>query len=99
VRLTDLTVKAGASSSVITLGSKQVDLNVNIDSGASSTLLRIPKDSGVTLNFEGGLSSRVFDDLQEVSDGRYRSQNYETATNRITIDADAGMASFRIERY
>lgn len=99
VQLTNLSVKAGASSTVITLGSKQADLNVDIDSGASSTVLRIPKDSGVTMSFDGGLSSREFDDLKEISEGEYRSDNYETATNRIIINVDAGVASFKIERY
>ncbi|MFZ2125741.1 MAG: toast rack family protein [Candidatus Saccharimonadales bacterium] len=98
-RLTNLSVKAGASSTVITLGDKEANLNVDVDSGVSSTTLRIPKDSGVAMNFEGGLSSREFDDLKEISEGEYQSDNYETATNRITINADAGLASFKIERY
>lgn len=99
VRLTSLSVKAGASNTVITLGDRESNLNVDIDSGVSSTTLRIPKDSGVTVNFEGGLSTREFDDLKEISKGEYRSENYDTATNRIAINADAGLALFKIERY
>ncbi len=99
VHLTDLSVKAGASSTVITLGDKEANLNVAVDSGASSTTLRIPKDSGVVMHFEGGLSSRVLEGLMEISKGEYRSQDYETATNRISITVDAGLALFRIERY
>ena len=99
VQVTDLLVRAGASDSTITLGDKVDNLNVDIDAGASSTTLRVPRDSGVTVQFDGGLSSHEFEDLKEISEGRYRSQNYEVATNRITIDADAGVASFKIERY
>lgn len=99
VQLTDLSVKAGASSSVLTLGDKQADVRVDIDSGVSSMTLRMPKESGVTMNFDGGLSAREFADLKEVSKGVYRSDNYETANRRISITADAGLASFKIERF
>ncbi len=98
-QLTDLLIQAGASSSVVTLGQKQSNIHVDVSSGASSMTLRIPKDSGVAMNFKGGLSSRELDDLEEVSEGKYRSDNYETAANRISINADAGLASFKIERY
>lgn len=99
LRLTDVAVKAGASSSVLTLGSKNDTVRVAIDSGASSMTLRVPKDSGVTMNFDGGLSAREFGDLKEVSKGVYKSDNADTAAKRLIIDADAGLASFRIERY
>lgn len=99
VRLTDLTVKAGASNTVITLGDTVAKFNVDIDSGASSTTLRIPSSSGVAMTFDGGLSSREFEDLKEVSKGEYQSDNYKTAKNVIIINVDAGLASFKIERY
>lgn len=98
-RLTDLTVKAGASSSVLTLGDRSVEARVTIDSGASSMTVRLPKQSGVSIQFDGGLSAREFGDLKEVSKDEYRSENYDTALNRILINANAGLASFKIERY
>ena len=99
VQITNLAVKAGASSTVITLGDRRTNVNVDIDSGASSTVLRIPKNSGVRLSFDGGLSSREFGDLREVSEGEYQSENNDTAANHIVIKANAGAASFKIERY
>lgn len=99
VRLTSLSIEAGASSTSITLGDKESNLDIDIDSGASSTTLRIPKESGVAITFEGSLSSRELDGLIEISEDEYRSDNYATATNRITINADASLASFKIERY
>lgn len=99
VQLTDLVVKAGASQSVITLGDRQSNLNVSIDSGASSTTLRIPKSSAVTVEVEGGLSTRQFEDLKKVSEEEYRSDNYQTAAKRISIKANTGLALFKIERY
>lgn len=98
-KLTDLVVKVGASSSTFTIGDKQSKVNITIESGASSTTLRIPKDSGVVMKLDDGLTTREFEDLDEVSAGEYKSKNYDTAKNTITIKASTGVGSFKIERY
>lgn len=99
VRLTLLKLNAGASSTDIKLGDKTDELKVEIDSGASSATIRVPRNSGVSVRFEGGLSSKDFADLKEVSEGYYRSDEYEAASKKIDMIIDAGLASFKLERY
>ena len=97
--VTDLDVKAGASRTMITLGGRSQTVNASIDSGASSTTIRVPRDSGVELTFDGGLSSRNFEGLNEVEEGLYRSNDFDNAENKIYLKVRAGLASFTLERF
>lgn len=99
VQLERLSLQAGASSSEVTVGSRSDNLDIDVDAGVSSTTLRIPEASGVTLKLDGGLSSHDLEGLEKIKEGEYRSGNYRTAQKRVTITADAGLASFTIERY
>lgn len=99
VQLSTLTLKAGASSIDLKLGSKASTMKVNIDSGASAITIKLPKSSGVSLKFDGALSSTDVDNLKQVAEGEYRSEDYDTAENKIDIVADAGLAAFTINRY
>ncbi len=98
-KLGSLTVKAGASNLKLTLGDQLDFTSLNLDSGASSVLLRLPEDSGVRLKIDGGLSSKNFSDLTKINEGEYRSEGYDSATKKIDITANVGLASFTIERY
>lgn len=99
VMLRKLLVDMGAASADIKLGDKTERMEVSIDAGASSITLRIPKNSGVRVEVDGGLSSRDFEGLKEVSDDVYESDDFDTAKNQIVIKADTGASSFKIVRY
>ena len=91
--------QTGASSMTLTLGDKEALQKVLLDSGASSMTVRVPRDSGVKLIYDGGLSSKNIADLDEVSEGVYQSPDYDDAKNAIEIKADVGLSSFTLERY
>ncbi|OGL22409.1 hypothetical protein A2707_03745 [Candidatus Saccharibacteria bacterium RIFCSPHIGHO2_01_FULL_45_15] len=99
IRIKEFTVDAGASSLKATIGNKEDTVKVSIDAGASSITLRVPKDSGVRVESEGGLSSKNFEDIYEVSNGVYESKDYNQAAKKITIISDVGASSIKIERY
>lgn len=99
LNLTSLRLDAGASSTELKLGNKATSVKVDIDSGASSLNIKVPQGSGVSLKFEGGLSSKDVADLKETAEGEYRSDDYDTASNKIDIVVDAGLSSLKIERY
>lgn len=98
-RLQSLVVDAGASSVDIKLGDKEASQTIAIDSGASSVTLRVPKASGVSVMIDGSLNSKDLGDLKETSKDTYQSDGFDTASKKITIRADIGVASFKIERY
>jgi len=98
-KLREINIDAGASDINVKLGSLESAVAVSIDSGASSIVLQVPKNSGVQLQFEGGLSSKQLSDLGETSDGKYESPDYTKSLNKITVNCKIGVSSFAIERY
>lgn len=99
IKLRQLDIKAGASSIDILLGSLEKDINLDIDAGVSSVVIKIPKDSGIEINIEGGLNSKGMLDLEKISDSLYRSADYGKAENNINITSEIGVSSFTLERY
>src|SRR5690606_38557780 len=93
VLLNNLDIDAGASNFTIKLGDKSMHTKVNMDVGMSSITYVVPKDSGISVKVDSGLSSQELGDLKEVGNNRYESENYAEAKNKIDIVGDMGMAS------
>lgn len=99
LQLERLSLDAGANDSVVTLGDEVEMLDVALRAGASSLTLRVPEDSGVRVVLNKGLASQDLPGLNDKGDGRYETDNYETAENKISITGSLGAASFTLERY
>jgi len=98
-QLRDINVKTGASSLTLKLGSREDVTVVNIDSGVSSIVLKVPAGSGVQLKLKSGLTTKHLADLSEISKDTYESSGYIQAKNKINITSKVGVSSFTIERY
>lgn len=92
-------IDAGASDLVVKMGDKVAMSSLSIDSGASSILVKVPYSSGVYLKMDGGLVSKNFDGFEKREDDIFATNGYETAVNKIEIDANIGVSKFTIERY
>lgn len=99
MRIKEFAVDAGASSMNVTIGDKEDNVKVSIDAGASSIKLRVPRESGVRVESEGGLSSKNFEDIDEISNNIYESKDYSQASKKIAITTKVGASSIKIERY
>lgn len=97
--LDSLDVDLGASRGVITIGNLRDVVDVNLQAGASSLTLRVPKDSGVSVQLDEGLSLNDLDGLQDKGNERYETDGYVSASKKINIRGDIGATSFKIERY
>ncbi len=98
-KLGNMDIKAGASSIDLKFGDLSSRLELSIDAGASSTKLKLPRDVGVRVYSEGGLSSIDLQDIPKKSDGFYESTGFDTAKVQITVRAKIGASSFEIDRY
>lgn len=98
-QLRNITVKTGASNLALKLGDLEDTTLVNIDSGVSSIVLRVPTGSGVQLKLESGLTTKNLADLGEISKDTYESANYAQSKSKVNISAKVGVSSFTIERY
>lgn len=99
VRLNNLKINTGASNLDIRIGSLEKNINLDIDAGVSSIVIKVPSDSGIEVNIEGGLNSKSMLDLQKISDSLYRSSDYDKSENKIVISSNIGVSSFTLERY
>ena len=100
INLKSLDVKAGASAFDITLGDKADKLTSEMNIGASSIKIRIPKSVGLKLTAETGLSSNNFSsqDLTK-SDKTYTSSDYDKADKKVELTLKAGASSIELERF
>lgn len=94
-----VSLDGGAGSFKITLGDKYPDVKIDINTGASSLTLRVPENTGCDLEITAVLSGKHLPGFQKVSNGHYRTENYDTAQNKIHLNVDAAVSSFRIIRY
>jgi hypothetical protein len=98
-QLRAIDLQAGASSINLRLGDRMDNQDVTIDAGASSIRLQVPRDAGVRLRMEGGLSSKDLQDLREVSSGVFETDNFNTAQHKIFIVIKAGLSGVHLSRY
>ncbi len=94
-----ITLDGGAGSFKITVGDKYPNVKMNIDAGASSITLRIPKSFGCDLEITAVMSGKHLPGFVKTDNGHYRTENFDTATKHITMNVDAAVSSFRIVRY
>lgn len=99
IQLRKLEIDSGASSIQFKLGNKLPNTDVTFDIGMSSIKFLVPKDSGVSLRIDLGMSTKNIPGLHEVSDGYFETDNYKTATNKIQLNGHIGMAGLDIQYY
>lgn len=97
LRLTDLKLETGASSSDIILPERAGMTRVSISGGATSVKLRVPEGVAARVKTEGGLAEFKVDTSRfPKTDGGYESSDYERAENKVEIRAEVGLSSVRI---
>jgi hypothetical protein len=95
--VTDLSVKTGASSTVVTLPTKAGYTGVRIEAGAASIVLRVPENVAARIRVGGALSGVQVDrDRFPRQGGMYQSPDYETAENKAEIHVETGVGSITV---
>jgi len=98
-KVKNLVINTGAAKTKIKLGDKTDLTYVNIDMGAAALIIYIPKTSGCKVKGDMVLMSKELDGFNKTESGFYLTSNYDTAKNKIIIDIDGGVSSFKIKRY
>jgi len=94
-----LKLDIGAASLGLRLGNKYPETMVGIDAGASSIKILVPDSSGCEIRSDASLSSKHFERFKRIHSDLYRTENFETAKNKIFIRLDADVSSINVERY
>ncbi len=97
LRVTDLKVDTGASNTEITLPANAGQTHVDLSGGAASVIFTVPEGVAARIQVDSGLAAIDIDRnrFPRVGD-YYKSEDYETAANKIDINADFGAGSLSI---
>lgn len=97
LRLTELRIKTGASSTNIDLPANAGHTRVFIESGAASVNITVPEGVAARIQTKGALSTTQIDTQRfPQSGGLYQSVDYETAANKVEMDVQMGVGSINI---
>ncbi len=94
-----LKISAGVSKIDLKLGNKQVLSEVDIEAGVASIDIDVPESVGCEFISKGALNLKDMDELVKVSDGLYRSANYDKAEKKIKIVYEGGLSTLKIRRH
>lgn len=95
----NISIDCGASDIDLTLGNKSLVTHVDIDAGASSIKIRVPKTSAYQVISDSFMASKNFKDARKVADGRYETADFGKNPNKIYIELNVGVSSLDVERY
>jgi hypothetical protein len=97
LRLGALHLKTGASSSKLVLPASAGYTRVEVEGGAASVSLRVPPGVAARILSRGGASSTKVDLTRfPGARNRYESSDYETAANKVDIQANLGAGSVEV---
>jgi hypothetical protein len=96
LRVTDLSLKSGASSTSLTLPSSAGLTKVDIHLGAASIMVVIPQGVAAQIRTTGGLSNIRVSERFPRYGNLYRSSDYESAANKVEIFVEMGVGSVSI---
>ncbi len=94
-----LEINAGVSKIDLKLGDKSDMSNVEINAGVASIDIDIPESVGCEFVSQGALNIEDMDELTKISEGLYRTVNYEKANKKIKIVYEGGLSTVKIRRY
>jgi hypothetical protein len=97
LKVTDLDIDTGASSTELTLPANAGNTHVDIDTGASSLKVNIPSGVAASIRIKSGIASvNVNSRFPRLDGGLYQSTDYSTAANRVDMTIDAGVGSIEV---
>jgi len=94
LKVTDLSIETGASSTEITMPSNAGLTNAQVKSGVAAVKIHIPAGVGARIHVKSGLSGVNIDSSRFTRDGdTYVSAEYATVTNKVELYVETGVGS------
>ncbi len=98
-KVEELRLDAGASSMKVRLGDRSEETRVRVKTGAASTSIEVPESVGCEVRLQTALSGKRIRGFDRISNNRYQTSNFESASKKIYIDVSAGVSQVRVDRY
>ncbi len=97
-KFSNLEINSGATALTLHLGMPQLESSViEINTAASSCKITLPKDAACLLEHESFLSSKKLEGFAKSGD-KYKTENYDTATNKYILKITGAANSISIDR-
>ncbi len=99
LRVVDLRLETGASSTELILPAEAGETRVAIAAGMASVRIHVPSGVAARIHTSAGLAGVSVDTgrFPRVGEHRYESPDFGAAANRADIDIEAGMGSIQID--
>lgn len=94
-----INLKTGATDIRIKIGNLYDETYIDVEMGAASLEIKIPREFGCKIDGEMALIKKDFDDFIEKNDDTYVTENYNDTNNKIMINVEGAVASLKIIRY
>jgi len=95
----DIQINGGATSIKITLGDKSDNVNLDIETGVSSVLVKVPESVACEVKTNSFLVSKELPGFDKVSKSTYVTPNFSSASKNISITFESGISSLKVVRY
>jgi hypothetical protein len=98
LRVSNLDLQTGASHTRLVLPQNAGTTAASIKGGAATIDVEVPQGVAAAIQYEGGLSTLDVDQNRFPATGprAYRSADYDTASNRVDLNIQAGVATVSI---
>jgi hypothetical protein len=98
LRVSNIDMSLGAATATIRLPENAGLTTVHISGGASTIFLEVPQGVAARIQHRGGLSTLNVDRgrFPLVSDGVYRSADYDTASNKVDVNLETGVTTIQV---
>lgn len=98
-KVNNVVLKTGATDTKIKLGNKSDMMHVDVEMGAASLKIYIPKSSGCKIMGDMVLMSKRLDGFKKNDAGDFITRNYESADEKIVMNIEGGLSSLDVKRY
>jgi hypothetical protein len=97
LKVTNLSVETGASSTEITLPANAGMTTAQVKSGVASVKIHVPAGVGARIHIKSGLSGVNVDSAKFMRDGEdFISTDFASTTNKLDLDVETGVGSVDI---
>jgi hypothetical protein len=98
-KIASFDIETGATNSDLKFGDKLENVKVKIEMGAAKMTLQIPKESGCQIKGDMVMVAKDLEGFTEFDEKNYRTDNFESAKNKIEIKFDGGVSSLKVLKY
>jgi hypothetical protein len=95
----NINIDGGASALRLKVGDLHPETEIEIDAGASSIIIEVPKNSGCRVRTNTILSGKNMDDFFTKGDGTYETDNFGSSQNQVKIKIDVAVSKIEVRRY